>query len=119
MIKKTIKDIPSFYAGDNTYLKELLHPKNDQIDLGYSLAYATIAVGEESLLHVMQQSELYIFLEGEALMIIDDETTPIKKGQIFLVPAGAKQFVKNVGKETLVFFCIVSPPWEEATEVIM
>ena len=119
MIKKTIEDIPSFYAGDNTYLKELLHPKNDQVNLGYSLAYATIAIGEESLPHTMEQSELYIFLEGEAVMMIDDKRIPIKKGQIFLVPAGAKQLVKNIGKETLVFFCIVSPPWEEATEKIL
>jgi hypothetical protein len=46
MIVKDKKEITSFLAGDHTQIQEILHPKNDPVDLkqpgvGYSGAWET------------------------------------------------------------------------------
>ncbi len=53
MIKKSLNEIPVFTAGDLTKLREVLHPNNDPVDLPYSLAWASIEPGQQSLSHVL------------------------------------------------------------------
>lgn len=121
MLKKTISDVPSFTAGDLTIIREMLHPKNDgdAAPSAYSLAFAELPVGAASVPHVLRtSSELYIILNGEAEIFIADKAEILRGGDIALVPAGARQFVRNMGRETLRFYVVVSPPWSEAEEVI-
>ena len=66
MFKKSLSDIPSFIAGDKTIIKEFVHPKNDVVDVNYSLAHAMVEVGKASEPHILtKSSELYVVLEGE------------------------------------------------------
>ncbi|MCR9290105.1 MAG: cupin domain-containing protein [Bacteroidetes bacterium] len=118
-MKKSLSEIVEFLAGDHTILKEVLHPKNDAIDLPYSLAYAKIEIGKKSLPHrLTKSSELYYFLEGEGTISIDGQSQKIKKSDIVLVPKNAEQAVENLGNCDLEFLCIVSPPWNELEEEI-
>jgi mannose-6-phosphate isomerase-like protein (cupin superfamily) len=72
MLKKSLKDIPSFIAGDKTVIKELVHSKNDAIDFPFSLAHAVVKVGEASEPHILKvNSELYVILEGEGKIFIE------------------------------------------------
>ena len=120
MVHKKIDAVPSFLAGDGTFLKELLHPKNEHLDLNYSVAYAALAAGQTSLPHVLQeQSELYIFLSGQGQMQVGEEQVIVGAQELVLVPAGVKQAVRNTGEEDLTFLCIVHPPWKEADEKIL
>ena len=119
-LQKNIMDIPSFSAGDKTILKEVLHPKNDPIDLPYSLAHAILPVGASSLPHRLTKSEeTYTILRGKGRVIIENEGFVIEAGSVFIVPRNALQSVENTGQEPLEFYCIVSPPWSEETEEIV
>lgn len=109
-----------FIAGDKTSLIEVLHPKNDAINIGYSLAHASLEVGTASLPHVLKtSSESYYFLKGEGQIIVDEEKQSVKAGDLIYVPEGATQFVENTGNERLVFLCIVSPAWYPEQEEIL
>ena len=120
MLYKSIENILSFEANDKTTLKEIIHPKNDGIELNYSLAQASLKIGESSVPHcLVNQTELYIFLEGKGKIVIGDEQQNIQKGDVVLVPKGADQHVENQGNKELVFLCLVSPPWEESDDQLL
>ena len=120
MLFKSIENIFSFEANDKTAIKEIIHPKNDGVQLGYSLAHASLKTGESSLPHCLSnQSELYFFLSGKGKVIIEDEQKEVKHGDVVLVPKGAKQYVENQGDETLEMLCIVSPPWQEEDDLLL
>ncbi len=117
MIIKNLQDIPSFMAGDLTQIKEVLHPKNEDIDLNYSLAHATVGVGESSLPHTLKDStEVYFILSGIGTAFIADRVIDVKVGSVLLIPKGEIQWIKNTGRTPLNFLCIVSPPWTEQQE---
>jgi len=118
MIFKKLKDIPEFLAGDHTRLKEVLHPANDHLNLGFSLAHAYLKIGEKSLPHRLAHSETYYFLEGQGEIIVNDQKQSVSKGDLVFVPPNANQYVINVGKTDLCFLCIVSPPWSSETEEV-
>lgn len=119
MFKKSLSDIPSFIAGDKTIIKEFVHPKNDAVDLNYSLAHAVVEVGKASEPHILtKSSELYVILSGEGELFIENEAAILRGGEMALVPAGATQWIRNVGDVPLAFYVIVSPPWDEEQELV-
>ena len=111
MLLKKLKDIPQFIAGDKTILREVLHPKNDAIEMNYSIAHAVVLVGEKSLPHILRErTEVYYILSGRGEMHINDETQIMEKGDTVFIPAGANQWIENVGEVELAFLAMVSPP---------
>lgn len=119
MIIKNLDDLPSFIAGDLTEIKEVLHPKNEPIELNYSLAHATVAVGASSVPHVLtDSSEVYFILSGMGTAYVDEQPIEMKEGSVLLIPKGANQWIENKGQTPLTFLCIVSPPWTKAQEIV-
>ena len=119
MLKKSIQTTPAFTAGDQTIIREVLHPKNEAIDLPYSLAYAILAPGEASLPHILPySSEVYVFVRGHGQVFVDAEVTTAQAGEVIHIPAGAEQHVQNVGQEPLEFWCLVAPPWSASGELV-
>ena len=119
MLLKAIHEVESFVAGDLTLIREVLHSKNDSVVLPYSLAHASLEVGKRSVRHRLEDRiEVFIFLEGEGTAFVGSETTPVKVGDILLVPAGEEQYLQNTGTTTMRFLCIVSPPWTKESEEI-
>lgn len=119
MLKKSLSDIESFIAGDETIIREWLHPKNDRVDISYSIAFAEVSPGTASLRHILKtSSEVYIILEGEGIAHIGGETQAVKRGDLVLIPAGKEQFIENTGTDNLRFICVVSPPWSKDDEVV-
>ncbi len=119
MLIKNLEKIEGFVAGDKTFIQEILHPKNDKLDIPYSLARATVEIGNQSLEHTLQNIEIYIILEGEATMFIGDNSKKVMKNDVITVPKGARQYIRNDGNGILDFLCIVSPPWSEEEEDIL
>jgi len=120
MITKSISKIPGFEAGDLTWIKELLHPKNDQIPLNYSLAHASLAANTASIPHVLHaNSEVYILLKGKGRVYIDEDEKELEAGELVFIPKGARQYIVNTGTEELQFLCIVSPPWSADEEEVL
>ena len=120
MLIKTLQDCKEFIAGDNTILRELLHPDKEDLKLGYSLAHAVVKPTETSLWHKLKtSSEVYYILEGEGIMYIDNESKQVYAGQTIYIPPNAKQRIKNTGKTDLKFLCIVDPAWKKEDEGIV
>jgi mannose-6-phosphate isomerase-like protein (cupin superfamily) len=104
-------------ANDGCTIRELLHPKNDAIDLPYSLALATVDVGSKSYQHKLEQIEVYHILQGQGRMFIEDEDNEVGVGDVIVIPAEALQWIENIGSEPLIFAAIVSPPWTKDGDV--
>jgi len=118
MYKKSLEESSEFLAGDETLLREILHPHKDGVTIGYSIAHAKLEVGKSSLPHRLKGSEVYHILEGEGVIHIDAQSTPIQKGDTIYVPNKSLQFVENTGKCNLIFICIVEPAWTPESEFI-
>lgn len=118
MFKRDLEDCEEFIAGDNTVLRELLHPDKADLELRYSLARAVVPPGKTSLDHRLSVSEVYYILGGEGEMHIDDESEPVRPGQAVYIPPGSRQYITNTGRDDLAFLCIVDPAWREEHEEV-
>ncbi|MBE9190199.1 cupin domain-containing protein [Gloeocapsopsis crepidinum LEGE 06123] len=118
MLVQKLNACPEFLAGDSTHLRELLHPDKQAIALRYSLAHATLPIGETSQPHSLKTSEVYYVLSGKGEMHIDDETQIVEPGDAVYIPPHAKQFIHSCGDEPLVFICIVDPAWRKEDETV-
>jgi len=118
MFIKDLQACEEFIAGDNTILRELLHPDKASLDIRYSLAHAMLKPGKTSQPHSLKTSEVYYILEGVGLMSIDAELAEVSPGQAIYIPPLAKQFIKNTGTSDLKFICIVDPAWRLEDEIV-
>ena len=106
-------------AGDDTRLRELLHPRLGHAELPYSLAHAYLPPGARSRPHrLLEHTETYVFTEGAGVLVVEGERQPVVAGDVAVVPAGAEQWLENHASERLAFFCIVSPPWTAESETL-
>ena len=118
MFIRDLNECEEFKAGDNSILRELLHPDKAEIAINYSLAHAVIKPGQTSLPHKLKTTEVYYILEGEGLMHINEEKQKVHQGHAIYIPPGSLQFIQNTGKNDLVFLCIVDPAWKKEDETI-
>ncbi len=118
MLIQKLNSCTEFIAGDSTLLRELLHPDKQPIALRYSLAHATLPIGETSQPHSLKTSEVYYILTGRGEMHIEDETQLVEPGDAVYIPPNARQFIHNCGNEPLVFICIVDPAWRKEDEIV-
>jgi mannose-6-phosphate isomerase-like protein (cupin superfamily) len=118
MLVRQLQDCPEFVAGDGSLLRELLHPDKQNIELRYSLAHAVVPVDQSCTPHSLTTSEVYYILSGQGEMSIDEELQNVKPGDAVYIPPNARQFIRNKGKEPLVFICIVDPAWRQEDETI-
>ncbi|MDA1021617.1 MAG: cupin domain-containing protein [Cyanobacteria bacterium] len=118
MYIRKLMDCEEFIAGDNTMLREILHPDKAPLDLRYSLAHAKVPIGKTTYLHSLKTSEIYYILEGKGKMFINDECATLEPGDTVYIPPNAKQCIENISDQELVFICIVDPAWKEEDEVV-
>ena len=112
MLVKRITDCREFEANDGSFVKELLHRKNEDISFGCSVAHARVPAGGKTAPHVLgERAEAYIVLEGEGIVHVGEESEKVGRGNIVYIPAGKVQWVENTGDSELVFLCIVDPAW--------
>lgn len=119
MLIRNLEDCKEFVAGDSTVLRELLHPGKAELALRYSLAHAVVKPGARSRPHRLRTSEVYYVLEGEGVMHIDRESTPVHTGQAIYIPPGSRQWIENPGETELKFLCIVDPAWRAEDEELL
>lgn len=111
---------PEFIAGDNTRLRELLHPdRGYPFDGRYSLAHVIVKPGETTYKHRLATSEVYYVLAGEGRMKVDNESATVSAGDAIEIPPDAVQSISNTGQTDLVFLCIVDPAWRAEDEEIL
>lgn len=118
MLVQKLNACAEFMAGDRTHLRELLHPDKQPLELRYSLAHATLPIGQTSQPHSLSTSEVYYILSGKGEMHIEDETEVVEPGDAVYIPPNARQFIHSCGSEPLVFICIVDPAWRQEDETV-
>ena len=118
MLIKDLKNCDEFIAGDNSILRQLLHPDTFDITCRYSLAHATVKPGRTTTLHRLKTCEVYYILEGKGLMSIDGESAAVRSGQAVYIPPHSTQQIENTGDSDLKFLCIVDPAWREEDEAV-
>ncbi len=119
MFKVTLADRHEFLAGEETRLREIVHPAKHQLSLNYSLAHGTLPPGQRSKRHVLASSEVYYFISGRGRLTINDEVTVIESGTTIYVPPGGRQFLENTGETDVEFLCLVDPAWQMEDETIL
>ncbi|MCE2928536.1 MAG: cupin domain-containing protein [Candidatus Caenarcaniphilales bacterium] len=118
MFVKKLLDCPEFIAGDNTLLREILHPDKADLDLRYSFAHAIVKPGKTTFEHALKTSEIYYILEGKGMMQIDGEERLLEPGDTVYIPPMARQCITNVADIDLKFICIVDPAWRKEDEIV-
>ena len=119
MIIKSLRGAAESKAGDESSLKELLHPSKEPLQIGYSLAHAVVNPGDKTLPHRLKSAEVYYVLEGRGLMHIGPEQEEVGPGQAVYIPPGEVQFIENAGPGRLAFLCIVDPAWAAGDEEVL
>jgi mannose-6-phosphate isomerase-like protein (cupin superfamily) len=119
MFIRDLKDCVEFIAGDNSILREILHPSKADLALRYSLAHAIVRPGQTTKPHKLKTAEVYYIMTGEGVMHIDGDMGPVRPGSTVYIPPGTIQFIRNSGKTDLVFLCIVDPAWRKEDEEIL
>jgi hypothetical protein len=78
MFIRDLKDCAEFIAGDNSILREILHPDKADLTLRYSLAHATVRPGQTTKPHRLKTSEVYYIVAGKGVMHIDGDTGTVR-----------------------------------------
>ncbi len=118
MFVKNLQDCEEFIAGDDSLLRELLHPDKTDLAIRYSLAHAVVKPGQTSKPHKLKTSEVYYILEGEGIMHINQEFERVTPGQVIYIPPNSRQYIRNTGSSELKFLCIVDPAWRHEDEEV-
>ncbi len=108
-----------FKAGDGCTLREMLHPDKADLTLRYSLAHATVEVGQTTSPHRLKTSEVYYILQGQGRMHVNDRADEVGPNDTVYIPPLARQYIENLGPEPLVFICLVDPAWRVEYEEIL
>ena len=120
MLVKKIHETPSFLALDQTRIREVLHPKEGEADLPYSLAHATLEPGQRSRPHrLIGHTEVYVIERGRGTMYIEGEQSQVAAGDLVFIPEGAEQHIRNDSPHTkLEFVCVVAPPYKPEEDIL-
>lgn len=90
-----VKDNETYLLKDNKTLKNLV------------LSSTKLYRGQSTRGHSHDgQEEVYFFVQGTGIMIVDEEHFRINSGDIILVPDGAFHRVINDGEMHLIFNCV-------------
>jgi mannose-6-phosphate isomerase-like protein (cupin superfamily) len=119
MFVRSLDDCDEFVAGDDSRLREILHPNKAALEIRYSLAQAMVSPGQSTKRHRLATAEVYYVIQGTGEMRIDNESQPVAPGDTVYIPSGAVQAIANTGRRDLVFLCIVDPAWQPQDEEIL
>jgi len=118
MFLKCLKDCKEIIAGDDSILRELLHPDKADLQIRYSLAHAKVLPGKATKPHRLKVSEVYYIITGNGLMHIDKESFEVGPACAVYIPPDATQYIKNTSDSDLIFLCIVEPAWRKEDEEV-
>ncbi len=118
MFVKYLEDCREFIAGDDSILREILHPEKADVLIRYSLAHAKVEAGQKTKSHKLKSSEVYYITAGKGLMHIDRESFEVGPECAIYIPPDAVQYIENTGNSDLKFLCIVDPAWRQEDEEV-
>ncbi len=118
MLLKHVKDCEELIAGDDSILRELLHPQKEDLQIRYSLAHAKVPPGRATKPHRLKASEVYYIIAGDGLIHIDKESFEVSPDCAVYIPPNSTQYIENTSDSDLIFLCIVDPAWRKEDEEV-
>jgi mannose-6-phosphate isomerase-like protein (cupin superfamily) len=119
MLIRCLPDCEEFHAGDDSLLRELLHPDKMEFQGRYSLAHALVRPGQRTRPHRLRTTEVYYILAGRGRMHIGAEVADVTGPCAIYIPPESLQYVENTGTDDLAFLCIVDPAWRRDDEEVL
>jgi mannose-6-phosphate isomerase-like protein (cupin superfamily) len=113
-----LKDCKELIAGDESILREILHPDKADLQIHYSLAHAKVPPSRATKPHRLKTSEVYYIIAGYGLMHIDKESFQVGSDCAVYIPPNSTQYIENTSDSDLIFLCIVDPAWREEDEEV-
>ena len=111
MLIKYAKDKTTYITSDGSEIYEALNPKNDPVDIPYSIAIARVEPFASTKEHFLLHTEIYYILKGRGKITVGDDSSEVVEGDTILIPPRKNQFIENKTSKSLEFLAIVSPPW--------
>jgi mannose-6-phosphate isomerase-like protein (cupin superfamily) len=110
MIKKTEAGT-EYYTKERCYITEL---HNTELDPSVSIASARVTPGVTTAWHsVSSTEERYLITHGKGCAETDDTCGVfLNVGDSIIIPAGARQRIRNTGETDLIFLCICTPRFD-------
>jgi mannose-6-phosphate isomerase-like protein (cupin superfamily) len=101
-----------FKTPERCFIFESLNAANDCL----SVARARVEPGVTTKWHCVEDTvERYIIAEGKGRVEVGDlVAADVGPGDVVLIPAGVRQRITNVGSFDLIFYCVCTPPFEQA-----
>ena len=89
-------------------LKKVLLQKADlQLGRIQMINWASLGVGKQCARHYHEDmQEIYILMQGEAEMSINEETATLRRGDTVVIDARAIHKIRNAGSEEVTFIAI-------------
>ncbi len=104
-------DTRPYRTKDGSTIRELMHPAVHG-NVRQSLAEATVAPGERTMLHRHQQTEeLYHVTAGQGCLTLGDIEVDMKPGDTACIPPGTPHRIQNTGDVDLVILCSCAPAY--------
>ena len=93
----------------------ILELNNDPDDEAASIARARVAPGVSTEWHELRGTvERYLIVQGEGCVEVGGlPPSPVKPGDVVIVPEDTPQRITNTSEVDLVFFCICTPRFQE------
>ena len=107
MLAGAVNDLPSQEENGNLYQYLLCQEDAETLEV----ACVTLAPGNETKTAAHpDEEELYLFLEGSALLRIDEEERHVSAGEFAYVPRNAVHTIRNNGGEPFRYVYIANFP---------
>lgn len=107
---KVIRFNPSaeYFFEEGCYILEHLNQSDDNT---LSIARARVPIGQKTRPHRLRDTvERYLIIEGEGIVHLGEHfKTPLRAGDVVIIPAGYPQSIENTGDCELVFLVICTP----------
>ena len=108
-----------YQTRDGSQIRELMHPKVHG-NRAQSLAEATVAPGQKTVLHRHEQSEeLYHIVAGEGVLTLGSERLTVAPGDTICIAPRTPHCIENTGKQPLRVLCCCSPAYSHEDTVLL
>lgn len=101
---------PWYVAEDRAIARELISPRNSRAE-SMSIAEIVVPPGVEVSPHHHMMEEVYHVLEGEGVVMVEDELTVVKAGDSVVIRPHEWHNVRNEGEIPLRMYVTCAPAW--------
>ena len=97
-----------YYFSERCYILEAWNTSQDE---AVSIARARVEPGVTTRVHYLEGvQERYLIVSGTGLVHVGElAPTEVAPGDVVVIPAGTRQYIRNTGETDLVFYAICTP----------